>query len=434
MAALVLATLLLAGPADTKLYQKDMAFALKRIDDECGKLIKKKEIAWAKLKRRFRAEARKVRSREEHWLLLWKLVVSLKDGHADVYPTAAAKGLEWPDKSLEAGAGMEWFNPFGKRYFVLRVSGDAERSGVEPGMEVLAVDGLAVDKWVKRRTAELAQSGLHKMYTPHQAKQFVLSWGLGGTENSRLKVQFKGKKYTVTRKRKMWAGRGPIAVPKGLKWNARVGWTTLPSGYGYIWITKVPDELPAILDQALAEIGEVPGMILDFRANGGGGCDHDAVLGRFIPKGKSTTWGSRIRSAGPNPYGGPVVAIVDSTVVSAGETVSGMFKENGRGWVIGPCPTAGMSGAKTEIELPSGLFKLRVTTRSHKGRFNGGKGVEGLGVPPQELVMYRVVDLEKGVDSQIRRAEELLQKPLKKVPYQPHQFGWKPPADRNRRK
>ena len=39
-------------------------------------------------------------------------------------------------------------------------------------------------------------------------------------------------------------------------------------------------------------------------------------------------------SAGPKPYGGPVVVIIDAGVRSAGETASGMFKEDGRAYEI----------------------------------------------------------------------------------------------------
>src|SRR5262249_59761291 len=97
--------------------------------------------------------------------------------------------------------------------------------------------------------------------------------------------------------------------------------------------------------------------------------------------------------AGEHPYGGPIVVIVDATVVSAGETLSGIFKEDGRGYMIGESNTAGMSSQKTTIDLPSGLFSLYVSVSSNKGRFNGGKGIEGIGVEPHEIVPFHPNDL-----------------------------------------
>jgi carboxyl-terminal processing protease len=151
----------------------------------------------------------------------------------------------------------------------------------------------------------------------------------------------------------------------------------------------------------------VPGLILDTRANGGGGCDHAAVFGRFVPSGK--TW-RQYAGAGPNPFGGPMVVIVDAGVRSAGETVAGQFKEDGRALMIGDAPTAGMSSQKTKLPVPSGLFSVYFSVASNKGRFNEGRGIEGIGVPPHIVTPYEAADLAARVDTQIRRAEEYLVK------------------------
>ena len=158
-------------------------------------------------------------------------------------------------------------------------------------------------------------------------------------------------------------------------------------------------------------------------ANGGGGFDHDALMGRFIPEGKSISFVKGYESAGPNPYGGPVVVIVDAGVRSAGETASGQFKEDGRAYMIGESATAGMSSRKTEIDLPSGLFRLRVSIHSNKARFNLGRGIEGIGVVPHETLPYDPKDLAAGKDTLILRAEALLKRfPQNDVPYDPDDF------------
>jgi len=73
------------------------------------------------------------------------------------------------------------------------------------------------------------------------------------------------------------------------------------------------------------------------------------------------------------------------------------------------------------LPVPSGLFSAYFSVASNKGRFNGGRGIEGVGVPPNEVVPYDPAELAKGVDTQIRRAEELLKGGLPKgrVPYKP---------------
>jgi C-terminal processing protease CtpA/Prc len=116
-----------------------------------------------------------------------------------------------------------------------------------------------------------------------------------------------------------------------------------------------------------------------------------------------------------------MVVIVDAGVRSAGETVAGQFKEDGRAYMIGDAPTAGMSSQKEKVPVPSGLFSVYFSVASNKKRFNGGRGIEGIGVPPHEVVPYDPAELRKGVDTQIRRAEELLKAgfPKGKVAYQP---------------
>jgi C-terminal processing protease CtpA/Prc len=186
----------------------------------------------------------------------------------------------------------------------------------------------------------------------------------------------------------------------------------------YVHVRRCKEDLPQQMDEALAKVGSAAGLVLDFRGNSGGGFDHEGFMGRFVPKGKDLAFVNHYASAGPNPYAGPIVVIVDATVVSAGETASGIFKEDGRAYMIGESATAGMSSQKTTIELPSGLYGLYVSTSSNKGRFNGGKGIEGVGVIPHEILELDPKDLAAGVDTLIKRAQQLLAKfPQDKVPY-----------------
>ena len=67
-----------------------------------------------------------------------------------------------------------------------------------------------------------------------------------------------------------------------------------------------------------------------------------------------------------------------------------------------------MSAQKVEIEPPSKLFQVRIAVGSNKQRFNGGRGIEGIGVPPHEIVAWDAAAMRDGVDPLIRRAEELL--------------------------
>jgi C-terminal processing protease CtpA/Prc len=121
-----------------------------------------------------------------------------------------------------------------------------------------------------------------------------------------------------------------------------------------------------------------------------------------------------------------MVVIVDAGCRSAGETVAGMFKEDGRAYMIGENHTAGMSSSKKTIELPSGRFALYVSVHSNKKRFNNGRGIEGIGVIPHKTIQYDPRHLAREQDTLILAAEMLFRRfPQKEVPYRPEDYGWK---------
>lgn len=430
------ASLAHASPPDS-LYVNDVEFALDQLEEQCGHFFGLKGIDWGKVAKEFRAAAAEVKSDAEHYVLLKRLLARLRDGHADVVKLEGAEGLELPPgpAAQNTGAGMFWCRS-GKRILLKNVWSTAQAAGLEAGMEVLSVDGADVDDWLERRIAEV--SDWNSFSSAQHAFGYACTRGLGMPPDTRLELELKTvdgkkKKRTLTYAKASVLPVGPAFFPEGvreLEDDQKVARTA--AGFGYIHLRRVPERLLEQLDEMLAELGNPPGLILDFRANGGGGCDHDAVLGRFVPEGKELARASAspLPSAGPHPYGGPIVVIVDANVISAGETASGMFKEDGRAYMIGESPTAGMSSQKTTIELPSRLFGLYVSIASNRGRFNGGRGIEGIGIAPHELVAYEAEDLASGVDTLTKRAEELLADfPADRVPYDPERYGWEPPAE-----
>ncbi len=415
-----------AAPDPAKVCRKDVEFALSQMKSKCGHFFKQKGINWKAVAKEMLGAAREVETPEDHYGVLIRLTARLRDGHAGVYPKDRSLPYPFRQEKPQSGPGMFWCRS-GKKILVKNVWSASEEAGIKAGMQVVIVNDLPVEKWLEERVALISdRTGFS---TAQQAFFFACHWGLSGDQGSKMSLELrtpegKRKKATVFRRRASVIPTGPAFPPPDLKHVGRQSYGRTDRGFGYIHLRDTKGALPNQLDTMLADIGEVPGMILDFRANGGGGFDHQAVFGRFVPKDKFF----KVKSAGETPYGGPIVVIVDAGVRSAGETASGMFKEDGRAFMIGDSPTAGMSSSKEMIELPSGQFSIKVSVYSNKKRFNGGKGIEGIGVPPQEIVFYDERDLEKRVDTLIKRAEELLADfPQKEVPYKPGEFGWKPP-------
>ncbi|MHC4470388.1 MAG: S41 family peptidase [Planctomycetota bacterium] len=414
-----------------QLCVKDVVFAVKEVEDKCKIVLATKRIKWKnQVAPKLVAEARKAETLEDHYEVLVKLIARLRDGHAGVMKKGAASKLEWPGPDLDASPGISLCRA-GKKIFVRAASEAARAAKVLPGMEVVKIDGKRPAKWLDARRDELC---VHWSFsTKHQADYFACHAGLGGAEGTKITLELKSGKtassVTLERKKGNAAPRGPIAPPAGLEHAGACHYGKTERGFGYVWVSSVTGGLPGDMDKALGAIGNPPGVILDFRANGGGSTNHDALLGQFVMKDQEFERSKAypLKSVGDHPYGGPVVVIVDAGVCSAGETASGMFKEDGRGYLIGETPTAGMSSKKLTIELPSGLFSLYVSYFSNKARFQGGAGIEGIGIVPHETVPYDAKDLAAGRDTLLLRAEALLRKDLPgKVPYRPKQRGWKP--------
>lgn len=411
-------------------YQADVRFAIDAIARECKGLLHAKGIDWKKVTAPLLADSKQVGTDAEHLLLLWRLLARLQDGHAEVRPLPRGKDvqIEWPDRSH--GPGL-FLCHIGAAVHVKNAWGPAAASGLKPGMEVLAFDGMPAAKWLTQRQAQLADR--ISFSTPQQADFFTCHWGLADAPGTRLAVEVRDggsrKKRTVTFARVHQTPTGPAFAPCRLAGQKDVSWGATDAGFGYVHVRRCKADLPEQVDEALAALGAVPGLILDFRGNSGGAFDHEALFGRFLPAGTEWRVGGGYQSAGPHPYGGPMVVIVDATVRSAAETGAGQFLEDGRAYGIGESATAGMSSSKTTIDLPSQLFQLYVSVASNKARFQGGKGIEGVGVIPHELVAFDPADLAAERDTLIRRAEALLQDfPHGKVRYDPAQHGWRAPG------
>ncbi len=415
------AVLLFAAPARAQsLYEKDFDFAHAAIERECAALIEQKHLDWKAVRKELAGDAKAVADEAAHLVLLTRLLARLQDGHCAVVPTDKTKDVRWPDAEDLVGPGMFWCRS-GKKILVKTVFGSAKEIGLEAGSEVLKVDGKPVDVWLEQRITKMRDT--QSVSTEQQAFFRACHQWLALPKGSRLELELKDpsgkpRKRTLTYTKGSVIPWGPAVELSDLEGDGDVAFKLLDSTTGYIQIRRCKENLPARMDEALAKVGSAKGLILDFRANGGGGFDHEDFMGRFVPNGQTLHTGVSYQSRGEHPFGGPIVVIVDAGTLSAGETASGIFKEDGRGYMIGESATAGMSSQKTTIDLPSGLFGLYVSTGSNKGRFNAGKGIEGIGVIPHEIVAYSAKDLAAGVDTMIRRARELLEKfPKEKVPY-----------------
>ena len=134
------------------------------------------------------------------------------------------------------------------------------------------------------------------------------------------------------------------AIHGNIPIDARLISTTDGSKIGYIFIPSFFDEtLPGQIKNALNEFGQLDGLILDVRLNGGGssGVTYPILeyfangrLGEFINRADS-----RPLTIEPNPIQNsqtvPLIVMVSKDTASFGEIFAGMLKDSGRAKVVG---------------------------------------------------------------------------------------------------
>ena len=402
-------------------YAKDVAYLLDELEKVAGKLLKQKGVDWNKVRAEFSKLVKDVKDDVAHVKLCHRLLARLRDGHAGFTKVE----VKVPQEPPHFGCGVTLCEQ-GDSVLIKTCRDSAAKQGLWSGMTVLEIDGKKAPVWIGETAARLAD--LQGFSTQHAARYAACHWGLSGADGTKFKLVVAGdnaskREVTLETSSKHGAARfvGPLfANPKleTIGRRNRDAFGMLESGYGYIYLGECAEDLASELDTALEKLTQAKGLILDLRANNGGGTDHASVFGRFLAEGAK--WRD-YTGQGKAPFSGPMVVIVDAGTRSTGETISGQFKEDGRAYMIGPEPTAGMSAQKQEREVPSKLFKVRFAEYSNKQRFQGGKGIEGIGVAPNEVVPWDAKLMKQGIDPMVRKAEELLKNGFPKgaVPYEP---------------
>ena len=133
-------------------------------------------------------------------------------------------------------------------------------------------------------------------------------------------------------------------IEGGLDIDARLAPTTDGSKIGYIFIPTFFDEtIPPQIENALNQFGELDGLILDVRLNGGGSSsvvdpilEHfvDGRLGQFVSRADS-----RPMDVDPNPIHNsqtvPIVVLVSEDTVSFGEIFAGVMRDSRGAKIVG---------------------------------------------------------------------------------------------------
>ncbi|MBZ5568156.1 MAG: S41 family peptidase [Acidobacteriia bacterium] len=237
------------------------------------------------------------------------------DPHSTFFNPKAFAQLNEEQRGNYFGVGME-IGPRGDKIVVISpfVGAPAYRAGVRAGDVIMAVDGKSTDNMTTADVADLVKG-------PRGSQVHITILREGAQ---------KPLEFTVTRDE----------IPRH---SVDVHFLIQP-GIGYLHIGSFIETTESELDKALADFGDLRGLILDLRQDPGGLLKEAvAVSDQFLPKG-AVVVSQRGRSSPEIVYrakkgnGGknyPIVVLVNRGTASAAEIVSAAIQDHDRGLVLG---------------------------------------------------------------------------------------------------
>ena len=235
--------------------------------------------------------------------------------------------------------------------------GPADRAGLMPGDVLVTVDGKAID------TPELRR----------RAAEFVR--GPADTEVV-LGIDRNGQRLERS------VRRGAVQSPC-VRWPHYVD---PEAGIGYVHLSDFHPTAAEQLLEAIAQlrsVGDLRGLILDLRFNGGGSLDACLTIARtFLSEGIIATQRKR-GGAIAETYRAkpelckhpelPLAVLVNEASASASEVLSGALQDHGRATIVGT-RTHGKAYVNTVYTWTNHDFRLKLTTGSY--RTPNGRNIE----------------------------------------------------------
>ena len=382
---LIAPALLQAGERQLKLFDQ----VWKLVHDEYYD-PKFNGIDWDNVRSRYRPEAERTSTDRDVYQILQKMTAELKDAHTRVRPPTEAR----EDRTRNRIA-------FG---FALRlVEGQYVVTQVEP-KSAMAAAGVQ-NGWLLRRVddSSMPTTGTRELaewYAKAAIRDKCLAF-------STVKFEFVDGKNNPH----------PMSAKCGVVNTApRQESLRLAGGVLYLRMDAFQPNSSAWFTEILDAHRGASGLILDLRLNPGGLKAQlikclETLYARPISagvdvsrKGKHHTW--KIHGRGSKAFTKPLVVLIDELSMSSSEILAAAIEETGRGRVLGR-KTPGKVLLSYEIALAGG-GRLQLAIRDY--RTERGRRLEGSGVVPDETIALRLADLRQGVDRDIERALEILNK------------------------
>ncbi|TWI12000.1 S41 family peptidase [Aerolutibacter ruishenii] len=364
-------------------------------------------------------DVRAATSTPEYYRVLKRFVAQLRDGHSSIrLPGEVAD-------QLEAQPGVRTALVEGRIFVDALLDPALAATGLERGMEIVAIEGQPVQAWAKTHITPYQPASTPQDLAARTYERALLS----GSINRPALVTVRdvaGKQRTLSLPR-MTAKAFEEAYWSGPTFQMRM----LPGGIAYVRILHFGNSDAADgFRQNFAEIAKARGLIIDVRGNGGGNSDEGYKLlsmltdrpfrgsrwqtREYVPTYRA--WGrpeatyaeaaSQMQPDGTLHYDGPVAVLTSARTYSAAEDFVVVFDAMQRGRIVGEA-TGGSTGQPLQFSLPGG-GTARICTK--RDSYPDGREFVGVGVQPQVAVAPRIADLRAGRDTVLEAGLAALRK------------------------
>jgi len=356
-------------------------------------------VDWKAVRERYRPMLDSVKTDEEFYELMERMVGELHDSHTHVLsPTQAAEFKQHQRMSL--GFGPEIIDD---QLVVARVTAgsQAEQAGLEPGMIVRAVDGRPLQERVRELRARYPNSS-----TPRATRLLSYLRVFAGEPETAVKLGLEradGAPLHVTLTREV--------VPVAPELVAK----RLPSGNGYIGFNIFYAPAARQFKDALDRLRDTPGLIIDLRKNPGGTTHELIEIASDFYTARAVFALDKVRTREARPvyllgrgaqaYSGPVVILAGPETGSSSELFAAGMQDTGRAKVVGGQTCGCVLGINTAVDLKDGgevVISETLWFTPH------GRKLEGEGVIPDRTVASTLGDLRRKRDPVLEEGERLL--------------------------
>jgi C-terminal processing protease CtpA/Prc len=367
---------------------------------------------WDRLYQEFIPRVRATATDYDYYLELMRFYAHLKDGHSGIFwPAVFDEALGYPPFEIRKVEGRAVI------FRLLRETEELEVNGIRPGLAVLEVDKRPVSElvryWRELKTGSTEQATERLAYfriltgPRHSAVDLLLREPGGATRAVRL-----------TRSEKYFNDTN-LTPPR------QYSSSLLGEGIGYFQANQMTTQVAEAFRAFLEGAGELNGLLLDFRYNGGGsdstGFD---IISRLIdepaegPIYEVTSYRADRRAfrqeqdvirtrhgtiapAAGRRFTGPLVVLIGEQTHSAAESgFVALVRGRPRTRLVGE-PTAGSTGQPMTFALPGGALGAVCSRRTFAP---DGSAFVGIGFRPDVTVALTQDDLFEGRDSVLNRA------------------------------